>query len=545
MALYFQQQLENSDNIAMEEKPKELKTPLTSFASINEDLVKNIVRRLPASSFASAARVSKSWNQICNQILSKPKFASACSLSQDEKVALEEVVNKVLSEPIRPHFAIANVIGSEVDLSEKLDFLATKLGSQTPIVVSCASGIMGRDAVTGEHREVMLEEYWVDGESNSCFGIILTVGFLPGLIVDAIPLLQPRKVHQPALVDEFVMNIRHYAASVSGWASPVGIILFGDDGADQKPVMEKLDHAMSRDTVIVGEERTQFLYQSGVRSRNDYERSEYFPAAVALVFARDRDKPRGTGEIQLHAALSSGVSAIGPRYKAVSVRKIGSETGRTTMLTARREGEQEILDGQRILDDINNELVDQIGRPDLYIGVTEQRKCLIGSEKSRVLTFLVFHGVMGGDQEYLFADGDGIRTGDYFQFYHSDPTSALSSCSEVSKNFRKLKLDWSSRNCLQAGVSDNVCNQEVVGGFVFSCCGRGESFFERCNVDSSPFLDNFPGVPMAGVFCRGEIGRGFSSLDADEGPEERALHRCLHVYSTAYLLVSYTPAPPS
>ncbi|KAJ6386822.1 hypothetical protein OIU78_016700 [Salix suchowensis] len=528
----------------MEEKPKELKTPMTSFASINEDLVQNIVRRLPASSFASAACVSKSWNQICNQILSKPKFASAFSLNQDEKVALEEVVNKVLSEPIRPHFAIANVIGSEVDLSEKLDFLATKLGSQTPIVVSCASGIMGRDAVTGEHREVMLEEYWADGESNSCFGIILTVGFLPGLIVDAIPLLQPRKVHEPALVDEFVMTIRHYAASVSGWASPVGIILFGDDGADQKPVMEKLDHAMSRDTVIVGEERTQFLYQSGVRSRNDYRRSEYFPAAVALVFARDRDKPRGTGEIQFHAALSSGVSAIGPRYKAVSVRKIGSEIGRTTLLTARREGEQEILDGQGILDDINNELVDQIGRPDLYIGVTEQRKCLIGSEKSRVLTFLVFHGVMGGDQEYLFVDGDGIRTGDYFHFYHSDPTSALSSCSEVSKNFRKLKLDWSCRNYLQAGVSDNVCNQEVVGGFVFSCCGRGKSFFERCNVDSSPFLDNFPGVPMAGVFCRGEIGRGFSSLDADEGPEERALHRCLHVYSTAYLLVSYTPAPP-
>ncbi|KAI9384717.1 hypothetical protein POPTR_012G100500v4 [Populus trichocarpa] len=528
----------------MEEKPKEPKMPMTSFASINEDLVQNIVKRLPASSFASAACVSKSWNQICNQILSKPKFASAFSLNPNEKVALEEVVNKVLSEPIRPHFAIANVIGSGVDLREKLDFLATKLGSQTPIIVSCASGIMGRDAVTGEHREVMLEEYWADGESISCFGIILTVGFLPGLKVDVIPLLQPRKVHRPALVDYFVMNIRDYAASVSGWASPAGIILFGDEGADQKPVMEKLDHAMSRDTVIVGDERAQFLYRSGVESRNDYGSSEYFPAAVALVFARDRDKPcAGTGEIQFHAALSSGVSAIGPRYKAVSVRKIGSETGCTTLLTARREGEQEIQDGQRILDDINNELVNQIGRPDLYIGVTEQRKCFIGSEKSRVMTFLVFHGVMGGDQEYLFADGVGIRTGDYFQFYHSDPTTALSSCNEVSKNFRKLKLDWSSRNCLQAGVSDNVCSKELVGGFVFSCCGRGESFFERCNVDSSPFLDNFPGVPMAGVFCRGEIGRGFSVLNADEGPEERTLHCCLHVYSTAYLLVSYTPAP--
>jgi len=40
-----------------------------------------------------------------------------------KQVALEEVVNKVLSEPIRPHFAIANVIGSGVDLSERLDFV--------------------------------------------------------------------------------------------------------------------------------------------------------------------------------------------------------------------------------------------------------------------------------------------------------------------------------------------------------------------------------------------------------------------------------------
>ena len=40
-----------------------------------------------------------------------------------KQVALEEVVSKVLSEPIRPHFAIANVISSGADLSEKLDFV--------------------------------------------------------------------------------------------------------------------------------------------------------------------------------------------------------------------------------------------------------------------------------------------------------------------------------------------------------------------------------------------------------------------------------------
>jgi hypothetical protein len=32
--------------------------------------------------------------------------------------------------------------------------LAAKLGSKTPIIVSCTNGIIGRDAVTGEHKEV-------------------------------------------------------------------------------------------------------------------------------------------------------------------------------------------------------------------------------------------------------------------------------------------------------------------------------------------------------------------------------------------------------
>lgn len=37
----------------------------------------------------------------------------------------------------------------------------------------------------------------------------------------------------------------------------------------------------------------------------------------------------------------------------------------------------------------------QIGFPVPYIGVTKQRKCFVGSEKSRLMTFLVFHEIMG------------------------------------------------------------------------------------------------------------------------------------------------------
>lgn len=49
--------------------------------------------------------------------------------------------------------------------------------------------------------------------------------------------------------------------------------------------------------------------------------------------------------------MSEGVSAIGPRHKAVSVRANHAEG--STWLTARREGQHEILDGQQILHHIH------------------------------------------------------------------------------------------------------------------------------------------------------------------------------------------------
>ena len=48
---------------------------------INEDLLHKILAKLPARSFASAACVSRSWNRICNRILSRPKLSSALSLN--------------------------------------------------------------------------------------------------------------------------------------------------------------------------------------------------------------------------------------------------------------------------------------------------------------------------------------------------------------------------------------------------------------------------------------------------------------------------------
>ncbi|KAJ8752670.1 hypothetical protein K2173_005559 [Erythroxylum novogranatense] len=522
------------------QKSKEM--AVTGFDSINDDLVHNILKRLPALSFASAACVSKSWNRICNHILSRPKFASAMSLNPSSLVCAQEVVDRVLSEPIRPHFAIANVVGVFVLRADAiLEFLADKLGSRTPIVLSSANGIMGRNVVNEEFKEVLPGDSCSDGDAEenldgSC-GMVLTVGLVPGLKVEAIPLIGITKVPGMGVVDNFVMAIRNFSTSVSGSTSPLGIIMFGDEESELKCIVEKLDYALSKETIVVGDEKAQFVCRSGSEAINIGRRRKVSSGAVALVFARDREKPYGVGEIQFHAALSDGVSAIGPRYKAASVRVSTSDY--TTWLTARREGRQDILDGQRILNDINDDLGNRIECPALFIGVTRRRKCIIGSEKSRFMTSLAFHAVIGGDEEYLFADGVGIKTGDYFQFYHSDRNTASSSCTNVSEKLKNLKLGLTNRSFFQTeDVANSVQEREFIGGFIFSCCGRGESFFGRPNVDSSPFLENFPGIPTAGVFCGGEIGRGLS-LNANESSEESIT--CLHVYSSVYLLMSYTP----
>lgn len=84
--------------------------------------------------------------------------------------------------------------------------------------------------------------------------------------------------------------------------------------------------------------------------------------------------------------------------------------------------------------------------------------------------------------------------------------------------------------------------KQVFGGLIFSCHGRGESFFDRTGVDSLPFLESFHGASLAGMFCGGEIARGSVNVNG-EGQKIIDVRCYLRVYSTVYLVMSYTPSP--
>ncbi|KAL9994939.1 putative F-box domain, FIST domain, F-box-like domain superfamily protein [Helianthus debilis subsp. tardiflorus] len=504
--------------------PSNTETPAT-IDLIGEDLLHNIVARLPATSFASAACVSRSWNLVCERVLSRPKLASACSFNPSYQAAVEEVLDKVLSEPIRPHFAIVSIggsyesnnIDSEDDLEvleEALELITAALGSKVQVITNRPSGIIGRDVLSNEFKEIELGF----GEEND--SILLIVGFLPGLKVTTIPLRKNYDEQETFMIDEFVTDIREFSTSVSGCNSPAAIIMFGDEfHGSMMTVMEKMDYAMSPETVIVGDTLSRF------RCTNEAQGG--ISVAVALVFAVDRNKPPGIGETQFHAILSSGLSPVGPTYKATSVIE---KDDYETWIAARREGSDENIDGETILNRVYDEIGDRIRDRQLCIGVTKTRKCSISQEKVGCMTSLALHGVCGNYQEYFVVHDVGIKTGDTFRFNFSNTNTALSSAAAVSSYLRSL--NQGSNNTTGGD------KQEVFGGLIFT--SPDASFFGQPDVNSSPFLDNFPGVAFGGTFCSRVIGRSVLTPHVKEFQEPKAVGCCVHAYCAVYLVMSYT-----
>ncbi|XP_073125524.1 F-box/LRR-repeat protein At5g63520 [Henckelia pumila] len=521
--------------VKMKEKTRSSKVGgednVTEISDLGEDLLQKILSRLPAVTFASAACVSRSWTAVCNRILSFPKLTSAISFNRCLEDAIDEVVNKVFSEPIRPHFALAS-FAPYLHFVPAQKMMKKKLSRKIPLIFTLSEGSIGRNVLTDELIEVQwgsheeFEDFGDESPSEELvnIGLLLTIGFLPGIKTDIIPL--PLNHQSPTLhIEDFVMDIRRYSSAVSGSSSPAAIMLFVDRGENINPVLHLMEYAFPTDTVIVGNSDCHILHKCPSRHPFTLREQFFYCAAVALVFAKDKNKPADVGETQFDVILSSGISPIGTPYKAVSV-KCGETS---TMLTAKRLTHHEHLDGEAILAQIYDELGDRILDPVLYIGVTKKRKCSIGKEKVRWLQFLEFHEVKGGDEEYLVVYSGDIKTRDPFRFYVSNSKAALSSCNKVTDALRHLKQDRDKR--------------KIFGGILFTCCGRNESFFGRTGIDSSPFLENFPGVTFAGTYCSGEIARGKLSMYDKDDEGGASVRSCLHVYSAAYLVMSYTPAP--
>ena len=118
---------------------------------------------------------------------------------------------------------------------------------------------------------------------------------------------------------------------------------------------------------------------------------------------------------------------------------------------------------------------------------------------------------------------------------------------------RKTKKEAAIKQELQKLKSCGL-NEENSFALMFACCGRGEYFYGKSNVEASVFRQMFPNTPIAGIFGNGEIGAqylpDFVNVDnvseaQDDGGKDGSFKSKLrvrdyqHSYSTIFVMVSF------
>lgn len=549
---------------------------------LGEDVIIDIMKRLPAKSVACAACVCRSWRNHAANILSTPKLTSALSQNPQLEAAMDEIMEKILEKPIRPDFAIA-FAGQKFSLSRISILLKKNLGSKIPTIACYAPGIIGPDAITKEQKEVKWPQPVFETSKTARrriiaeqHGLVVIIGHFPGLHIKAFAL---RNSFVKGEVDSFVASLVNYATSLSNDRHPLAMILLADPRADIRHMLESLDEGLCGNTVMVGglaaEHEGACLYynnQENSKIIDEYQSSNTcieaststrnwkgskLPRqgsasydAVTLVFAKGKNGFRGTlstdcGSCYFSPAVSAGLAAAGPIYKAVSVKiskdAVSKET--STWLTCRKEGVLAELDGQSVLDDLDNEVGGDILSGGLYIGVLKRSKRFMSLGKGKAAIPFRIHEVHDADEEYLFVEGEGIKTGDVFRFYRTDPETAKSSsklalehvCEQLRSPFQKGVLPATTVEIMACTLKQHY--SKVFGGLLFACNGRGQSFFGDPNVDSSAFSRKYSDVPIAGMFCLGELGPpAVHSWEATEGGDTTSQ---LNFYSSIFMVFSH------
>ncbi|KAL6181785.1 hypothetical protein ACLB2K_048434 [Fragaria x ananassa] len=529
------------------------------FSKVNDDILQNIMGRLPAVAFACSACVSKTWNRNCSSILCRPMFVSAMSVNPDACEAVDEVFEEVFSRPIRPDFAIV-YIGMEYSLPVTSLFVFEKLHRAVPVIINQAVGLIGVEAGADENEitEIKWEpekvrnlwtEFMLMGGNTINGGLILSVGYVPDLKVDVIPLLRSRTQPYWPLMEYFMLEIRGYTASVSGSSNPACITMFGDHRVDIRPIVERLDHVMHVETAIVGDAKGSFLF----RRRNQTQHYDmFFFDAAALVFARDQNKSDELGETRFHVAVADGMIPFGPELRSVTVYEDPFARSWISGVVEGVEGYpmldcfsllQQLIDQKYNLEGDKDFLpidavsrngdvacrnrVDAVSRNGQRVATVSKKfdfsdtprgvsdavsvgigvsgsvrrsdtpwlKVSVHHSSTQFRTTLACHEVLGGNYYSIIVKGNGIQTGDRFIFLHSDPGSALTRVDDARHSLEALDV-----------------SQEVFGGLIFSSHHRGKSFFGASCVDTSPFTGKLSGVPIAGISCAREIRRVLLSI---------------------------------
>jgi small ligand-binding sensory domain FIST len=179
------------------------------------------------------------------------------------------------------------------------------------------------------------------------------------------------------------------------------------------------------------------------------------------------------GGVSLRVLVSQGCAPVGPEMV------ITSAEGNIIDELAGRPAYERLTEMVAGLDDHGRDLV-QHG---LLAGlVIDENRAEYGADD------YLMRAVMGGDADQgTLVVGDVVRVGQTFRFHVRDAESA----------------DAGLRSALRSHTADGERPQAAL---LFACNGRGTNMYAEADHDAGAVADELGPIPLAGMFCSGEIG---------------------------------------
>jgi small ligand-binding sensory domain FIST len=179
------------------------------------------------------------------------------------------------------------------------------------------------------------------------------------------------------------------------------------------------------------------------------------------------------GDVRLRVLVSQGCAPVGPEMV------ITSAEGNVIHELAGRPAYERLTDIVAGLDDHGRDLVQR----GLLAGlVIDENRAEYGSDD------YLMRAVMGGDADQgSLVVGDTVRVGQTFRFHARDAESA----------------DADLRAALRRHAQNGERPQ---AGLLFACNGRGSNMYPDSDHDAGAVVDELGPIPLAGMFCSGEIG---------------------------------------
>jgi small ligand-binding sensory domain FIST len=179
------------------------------------------------------------------------------------------------------------------------------------------------------------------------------------------------------------------------------------------------------------------------------------------------------GDVRLRVLVSQGCAPVGPEMV------ITSADGNIIHELAGRPAYERLTDIVAGLDDHGRDLVQR----GLLAGlVIDENRAEYGSDD------YLMRAVMGGDADQgSLVVGDTVRVGQTFRFHARDAESADAD--------------------LRAALRHHAANGErPQAALLFACNGRGSNMYPDPDHDAGAVADELGPIPLAGMFCSGEIG---------------------------------------